>query len=40
MLMGVALHSNFLVEQPSGSSDVFCNHPRLAWLTNRVVVVP
>ena len=39
MLLSIALHCNFLCEQPMGSSDVFPNHPRLSWLCNKVAVV-
>ena len=36
MLVSLAVHATFLCEQPVGSSDVFPNHIRFAWLCNRV----
>ena len=38
MLISLAGHCNFLLEQPTGSADVIPHHPRLSWLTNRVAV--
>ena len=39
MLISLAVHAIFLCEQPVGSTDVFSNHPRLAWVFNRVAAV-
>lgn len=40
MLISIATHSTFVVEQPEGSTDVFPHHPRFSWLANRICVVP
>lgn len=40
LLLSLAVHATFLVEQPSGSDDVFPNHPRFSWFCNRVARVP
>ena len=40
MLVSLAVHAVFLCEQPVGSTDVFPNHPRLAWIFNRVALAP
>ena len=39
LLISLATHATFLVEQPQGSTDVFPNHPRFSWLCNRVCYV-
>jgi len=40
LLISIATHSTFVVEQPEGSKDVFPYHPRFSWLVNRICVVP
>lgn len=40
LLISLAVHAIFLVEQPDGSGDVFPLHPRFNWLCNRVARVP
>lgn len=40
LLICLATHSTFLVEQPEGSKDVFPHHPRFSWFTNRICMVP
>ena len=40
LLLIMAVHAVFLIEQPRGSDDVFPHHPRFAWFTNCICWAP
>ena len=40
ILLLTALHVVWMLEQPSGSTDIFPYHPRMNWLMNEILFVP
>ena len=40
LLLIVAVHAVFLIEQPRGSDDVFPYHERFSWFVNKICYVP
>ena len=40
IILAEAVHAVWLLEQPSGSTDVLPLHPRLNWLMNEILYAP